>query len=109
MRAASGKRGETPLAINAELDVERAREAEAEMMRRAPGSSLVLDLSMVPRFDFTGIIALVDALARLRSRFGGVSIQGLSDRIGQVFVALHAPAAEWICTNHPGQGKRKWS
>jgi anti-anti-sigma factor len=97
MKAEGERREEIRLAIEEELDVDRARHAEAELLQHAAaGRRLVLDLSRVPRFDFTGIVVLLDGLARLEDRFGGVSILGLSERISQVFAALGAQAAGWV-------------
>lgn len=104
-----GRRGELFLAIEGELDVARAREAEARLQEsQGPASRLVLDLSGVPRFDFTGIIVLIDALARVRGRFGSVSIRGLNERVGQIFAALGAQAVDGTSVNCPGTGERKW-
>lgn len=104
-----GGLGELLVAIQGELDVEKAREAETRLLEStAPASRLVLDLSGVPRFDFTGIIVLIDALSRVRGRFGSVAILGVSKRIGQIFAALGAEAAGGGSFNHPATGERKW-
>jgi len=105
-----GRRPEFFLAVEGELNVDRARQTEAAMMEsKSPGSRLVLDLSRVPRFDFTGIVVLIDALNKARGRFGAVSILGLNERISQVFAALHAQASEWTSVNQTGMGEGKWT
>jgi anti-anti-sigma regulatory factor len=84
------------VSIEEAVDIDRARRAEAQIAAVPRAGRLILDLSEVPRFDFAAVIVLLDALARLRHRFGAISILGLSKRIGDVFMALRPPAVEWI-------------
>jgi anti-anti-sigma regulatory factor len=84
------------LTIDEDMDVERARQAEADIAAAPSGGRLVLDLSEVPRFEFAGVALLLDALARLRDRFSGVSILGLSERMAQVFLALRPPEPGFV-------------
>jgi len=104
-----GRGNELRLAIDGVLDVEKAKEAETQILEPGMfGRCLVLDLSGVPRFDFSGIVVLIAALEKARVRFAAVSVTGLNERVGKIFAALRNPAATWISAHHPAIGERKW-
>jgi anti-anti-sigma regulatory factor len=112
MRAEGGEgkvvKDEVLMAIEEELDVDKASQAEAELERTKAGSRLVLDLSRVSRFNFSGIVILMSALARLQERFSAVCIEGLSERVSDVFLALRPPALQRVRVVVPEEEPRRW-